>query len=446
MRSATASSASAATRREQARPRRGTRRVRLLLMAELGIGDEIELTIGDVAHGGVFVARHDGLAIFVTDTAPGERVLARVTDVKRRFARADTLRVLDASPERHDHIWPEAGIDRDPTERVGGAEFGHLRLPAQRDLKQRVLTDALSRFAHLDLSPSIEALPGDDDLSGTRWRTRTTLHVDRYGTVGPYAARSHRIIPVASLPLAVPDLEELAPLHGRKPGTSGRIDLVQPSDLDARALFHPADRRGKRKQPAVIEERVGERTFRLDETGFWQVHRLAASTLFDAVKDAVNRDAFDPSARNLDLYGGVGLLAAAIGEIGGPDTRIETVEAVEPATTHAHANLAEWPNSSAVTARVDHFLRAIVEGEGSGALDGATVVLDPPRSGAGEDVVTMLDALRPAQIVYVACDPVALARDAGTLRNLGWTLDQVRGFDLFPNTHHLESVARFTRE
>ncbi len=149
---------------------------------------------------------------------------------------------------------------------------------------------------------------------------------------------------------------------------------------------------------------------------------------------------FDVAAGNLDLYGGVGLLAAAVGDRFGEKTRITTVESDERATEHAAENLADWLGARTVNARVDRFLGDLEGAVGPKGAKGATVVLDPPRSGAGREVVERLASLAPAQIVYVACDPVAFSRDVGYFAELGWRLERLRAFDLFPHTHHLEAV------
>jgi len=196
---------------------------------------------------------------------------------------------------------------------------------------------------------------------------------------------------------------------------------------------------------AAVFEVVGARRFRLDASGFWQVHRHAAATLTAAVQDAIDADLLDPAAPNLDLYGGVGLLAAAVGDRFGASTRITSVEGSATATAHARENLRDLPGASAESGRVDAWLRDRGAPDLRGA-DRSTVVLDPPRSGAGREVVDRLASLGPAQIVYVACDPVALARDVGLLAGHGYILRRVRAFDLFPNTHHVEAVAAFTRD
>ena len=416
---------------------------------------EVELDVTNVAHGGVFVARHEGRVVFVSDTLPGERVLARVSDdAHSSFWRAETIGVITAAPERRQHVWAEASVDRAPAERAGGAEFGHIDQDFQRELKRRVITDSFSRMAKIDTDVEVEAIPSAPDAAadaastGTGWRTRVRLQVAADGTVGPFAARSHHVVTVDSLPLATAAVADIAPLGQRFPGAA-HVDVIAPSDAVARIVVSENDRRGKPKAPphAIVHELVGERRFRLEAGGFWQVHASAAETLTRAVQDAIDGDEFDPRAANLDLYGGVGLLAAAVGDRFGSTVRITTVESDARATDHAAENLAEWLGAAAVTARVDRFLRELAEAPAAERrrLEGATVVLDPPRSGAGREVIDSLVDLRPRQLVYVACDPVALARDAGLLRERGYELQAMRAFDLFPNTHHVEAVARFGR-
>lgn len=398
-----------------------------------------------IAHGGVAVARHEGRVVFVADAIPGERVRARVTDAgKDRFWRADTIEVVEASPDRRAHVWAEASVDRAPERRAGGAEFGHILMARQRSLKGEVLSEALQRFAGIEREVVVEPVeatlaPGTDAETGAGWRTRVRLHVDEAGNVGPYAARSHRVVPVRDLPLAVPELRAIAPLDRPFPGATS-VDLIAPSDERPEVIVdHPA------APGPLVHETVEGRTFQLDRGGFWQVHRGAAATLSRAVREAVDGDRFDPRAANLDLYGGVGLLAAAIGDRFGETVRITSVEADPRATDHAAANLADWIGARAETGRVDRWLAALeatADRSLRERLAAGTVVLDPPRSGAGREVVERLAAIRPAQLVYVACDPVALARDLGTFHELGYQLEAIRAFDLFPNTHHVEAVAR----
>lgn len=401
-------------------------------------GREIEVEATNMAHGGESVARFEGRVVFVADAIPGERVVARVTDdAKKSFWRAETIRVLEPSPHRRQHVWPEASVDRDPADRPGGADYGHIELGHQRALKAGVLADALHRMARVEREVVVEALPGEAD--GTGWRTRERLHVAEDGTLGPYASRSHRVIPVAGLPLAVDAVREHAPLRERMPGAGSVTVLAASTEEGARLVI------GAQK-PTIIRERVGNRDFRVDDTGFWQVHAAAPATLSAAVQDAIDPDVFDPKAANLDLYGGVGLLAAAVGDRFGPGLRITSVESDARATEHAAENLAEWLGAAVVTARVEAYVRSLGDSSADRSRRAAaTVVLDPPRSGAGAAVIDALVAAGPAQIVYVACDPVAFARDVALLAAGGYQLVGLRAFDLFPHTHHVEAVGAFRR-
>ncbi|MBO9626766.1 MAG: class I SAM-dependent RNA methyltransferase [Microbacterium sp.] len=404
----------------------------------------LDLDITGIAHGGTFIARHEGRVVFVSDAIPGERVRARLTadstDDAKSFWRAETIEVLEASEHRRPHIWPEADVSRDPADRPGGADLGHIDLAHQRVLKRQVLAEALDRFAGEGLrAPEIEAVDSSD---GTGWRTRVSLHVDEDGVVGPFATRSHRAIPVASHPLARPAVAEAAAaLRDARPG---RVDLIEPADGRVRVIRRddtaprgPRGRgRGSRSTPEIVHEQVGDRRFQLDADGFWQVHPRAASVL-DAAVYALLDGHVDESSTHYDLYGGVGLFGATLGDLGGTD--IVTVESSRRATEHARVNLAHL-DATAVTARVDRFLAGLPANAGAGA-----VVLDPPRAGAGRAVVDALHELAPDAIAYVACDPVALARDLGTFRGHGWNVEALRAFDLFPHSHHFEVVALLTR-
>ena len=437
--------------------------------AVLTPGDEIELEITNIAHGGVCIARHNGQVVFVSDTIPGERVIARVTEARKKsFARASAIRVIESSPYRRDHVWAEASIDRDPDHRVGGAEFGHIALAHQRELKAFVLADSLKRMAGIECEVTVRAAPGDDERNGLGYRTRVRLHVDESGHVGPYAARSNTVIAVENLPLAVEALNQIAPLDDLMPDVE-EVDLVAPSGAiddegfgfgDPRMLLtYRAEKKSQRERVGahdLITERVGDREFQVSAGGFWQVHREAATVLTRAIRDAVAaaiaENDFDPDAHNLDLYGGVGLLAAATGDAVGPKLKITSVESDGEATDHAAENLAEWVGAMAVTERVDHYLRNLLADSTPilrERVRNATVVLDPPRTGAGGEVTKSLLELAPRRLIYVACDPVALARDVATLTtgngSTSYELVSVHGYDLFPHTHHVEALAVLRR-
>lgn len=410
-------------------------------------GDRIDLDVTGVAHGGVFVARHEGRVVFVPDTLPGERIRAVLTDTGRdAYWRAELLEVLDAAPARRPHIWPEADASRPAASRPGGAEFGHIALAEQRELKRTVLADAMARVGGSDAAVTMappRPAPGpggrvrSETADGTRWRTRVGLHSDGRGSVGPYAARSHTIVPVRELPLAVAEIAAAA-AH-LPPARAGRVDLVAPADGEVRVLLPGATRAAQ----SPVTERVGGREFAVSAGGFWQVHRLAAHTLSAMVGEELDRIGADPDAEHLDLYGGVGLFAALLADRAGPGATVVTVEADAAASAHAGRNLADRPGVSARAARVEPWVASVARDADRARrarLARGVVVLDPPRRGAGRGVVAAIAALRPAAVVYVACDPAALARDVRWFADAGYGAATIRGVDLFPHSHHVEAV------
>ena len=403
-------------------------------------GETLTLEVSKIVHGGFGLGRVDGQVMFVPGSAPGDVVHVLVTDVKKSHAFADVVQVLVPSPHRVSHIWPEADVSREPSNRVGGADFGHLALDYQRQTKTEIVREALARQG--DLPPEwaqsivVRALPAASD--GTGWRTRVTLHVDDKGVAGQRAFRSHRVIPTNTLPLAHPDIQAMAAHSTLWPGEQA-LHLGR-SSSGGQWLVTTADK------PAPVTEQVGDHTFRLNTGVFWQVHESAAEVLSAAAVNAIGWDLWDEGAANHDLYGGVGLFAVALAARGGSTSHIVSVESHETASGFASNNLARFDNASVVTSDVMAYLRTQVKGLGRVEAERfarATILLDPPRSGAGKNVIDSLVALAPRQIVYVACDPVAFARDQKLLASAGYALTHLEAFDLFPHTHHIEMVAGF---
>jgi tRNA/tmRNA/rRNA uracil-C5-methylase (TrmA/RlmC/RlmD family) len=181
-----------------------------------------------------------------------------------------------------------------------------------------------------------------------------------------------------------------------------------------------------------VSERAGGRDWRVDAAGFWQVHPGAADALVSAVHQALRPR---PGEHLLDLYAGVGLFAGALAADLGADGAVDAVEASARACADARRNLHDLPGVRIHERAVASWLRYDAPEQAD------IVVLDPPRSGAGAEVMTAVLARRPRAIAYVACDPAALGRDVGIAREAGWELRSVRGLDLFPMTQHVEAVA-----
>ncbi|WP_441864253.1 class I SAM-dependent RNA methyltransferase [Pseudarthrobacter sp. YAF2] len=440
-------------------------------------GEEAVLDVGPVAHGGHCVARHEGRVVFVRHAIPGEKVRARLTDAgdDAKFWRADAVEILEASPDRVEHFWHLADSGRawghgHPP--VGGAEFGHIRLARQRQLKADVLAEQLTRLAGVDPAPSfwtggVEAVgEAHDDGSGLGWRTRASFSVTPGGKLGMHAHRSGHIVPVRDMPLAteavnalrlweldlqgIERVEVAAPANGSRPlvllapapGTKDKRLRAIAAGLSADvsvAAFDPlsGDVTQVRGRTWVQESAAGH-DYRVTGAGFWQIHRDAPETLVGAVTEFLRGGGFlQAGAVVADLYAGAGLFTAVLGDAVGETGSVLSVEGAPGSSRDARKNLHSAPQVEVVQGRVERVLR-------QKPRNFDALLLDPPRAGAGKAVVGQLIASQPRAIAYVSCDPASFARDLSYFRRSGWELAGLRAFDLYPHTHHLETVALLT--
>jgi tRNA/tmRNA/rRNA uracil-C5-methylase (TrmA/RlmC/RlmD family) len=383
------------------------------------LGRQFEVTVGPVAHGGHCVARHEGRVVFVRHTLPGEQVVASVTEDRGgSFCRADAVRVLTASPDRVEAPCPVAKPGG-----CGGCDWQHASWPAQRSLKAAVVAEQLQRLAGVSLPVEVEELPGGP----LRWRTRVRLTVSGTGQVGFHAHRSHRVVPVTDCPISAYGTVDEVAARSWPPGESLTVAV------DATARTH-VSMSTSADVPAI--ERAARREWRVSADGFWQAHPDAADVYAEVIESWSDLRAGESA---WDLYAGVGLFASVLAEQVGTEGSVMAVESFRPSAEEAAANLADLPQVRVFAGKVEPVLGA---GEGP---DPGVVVLDPPRKGAGRAVVTAITARAPRRVVYVACDPAALARDVATFQDQGYRLAALRAFDAFPMTHHVECVALLTR-
>ena len=368
----------------------------------------VEVVLERVAHGGYVVARAGGKVLFTTGGLPGERVLVEVTETGKRFDRGRVVEVLEPAAGR---VQPPCPI----AERCGGCDWQHADGETQLDLKTAVVAEQLQRLAGIEWDGRVQRVPGG--LLG--WRTRVRYAVDDDGEVGFRAKRSHDVIPLPDQGCAI-----AAP----GPGVGELRAAARPhEDLEVtvadRSVTISSGRRVDGPDP--VEQRVGGRRFLVGARGFWQVHPEAAATLTRAVLDGLRPE---PGERALDLYCGVGLFAGALVDAG---CVVLGAELGREAVAFARLNVPEAEFVAAPLERGHHQLPDWAD----------LVVLDPPRKGAGADVVRAIADRRPRAIAYVACDPAALARDLATFADEGYRPVSIEGFDLFPMTHHVECVA-----
>jgi tRNA/tmRNA/rRNA uracil-C5-methylase (TrmA/RlmC/RlmD family) len=423
-------------------------------------GQVVQLTITDVAHGGWCVARpEDGPVVFVRHALPGETVLARITEVASRLARADAVEVLTPSPDRVEPPCPYAGPGA-----CGGCDWQHATLPAQRELKAAVIRQQLKRMAGLDREVTVEALPGDEEPgdgkpgAGLGWRTRVQYAVRPDGAAGLRAHRSHQVVAIDECLIAHPAINDLGLTARRWPGTASVEALVAagsgeravivtakgpvPPDTapGADAVLRRTGASGRGLTPlrgrAYLSQHAAGQDWRVSAGAFWQVHPGAADVLTAAVLTALEPR---PGDTALDLYCGAGLFAGALASVVGAAGAVTGVESDQAAVRDARHNLRPW--AWAQVHRGD--VAAVLRRDRPAAR---LVVADPPRAGLAREVIDYLgaDGRSTDRFAYVSCDPATLARDIGLLVARGWTLANLRAFDAFPMTHHVECVATLT--
>jgi tRNA/tmRNA/rRNA uracil-C5-methylase (TrmA/RlmC/RlmD family) len=433
-------------------------------------GQVVQVTITDVAHGGWCVARPEGRpVVFVRHALPGETVLARITEVTSRLARAEAVEVLTPSPDRVEAPCRYAGPGA-----CGGCDWQHATLPAQRELKAAVIRQQLKRLAGLDREVTVEALPGDKGSgdegatdgklgAGLGWRTRVQYAVRPDGVAGLRGHRSHDVVPIDECLIAHPAIGDLGLTARRWPGTASVEALVAPGSGEravivtakgpvppdaapqADAVLRRTGASGRGLTPlrgrAYLAQHAAGQDWRVSASAFWQVHPGAAGVLTAAVLAALEPR---PGDTALDLYCGAGLFAGALAPAVGAAGSVTGVESDHAAVRDARHNLRPWPwarvhrGDVAAVLRRDH-------------PEARLVVADPPRAGLAREVIEYLgadrrgtDRQRADRFAYVSCDPATMARDIGLLVARGWALADLRAFDAFPMTHHVECVATLT--
>jgi hypothetical protein len=376
------------------------------------VGQKIAVTIEKVAHGGHFIARHEGAVIFVRHAIPGEECTIEISSVGSSFNRGDVISVEKSSPDR---VTPPCSY----AHRLGcgGCDFQHIEISAQRRLKSEVIREQFARIAKMDIEVEVEEVG-----NSLGWRTRAIASVTKSGKLGFISSRSHNVIAIDNCPITAAGIEfsELAKQQW-EPGT--KVEL---------AFSATGERSISTQAPVILHEKVGANILEVSPDSFWQSHVNAPDVLTRVVSEFCELQIGD---HLLDLFGGVGLFTSALIDSVGSSGRVDLIEGSKSATADAKRNFQNHKNVNVVTASVDRALARI---------DGADVViLDPPREGAGKEVISELRRIAPRVIVYVACDPAALARDTTYLNEAGYHLTKLRAFDLFPMTHHIESVALY---
>lgn len=415
----------------------------------------LDVTIESLAYGGSAIARHEGKALFVPGSAPGEKLRVRVTADHGTWAEAEIVEILEKSGARID---PPCPIVTD----CGGCPWQHVDYRVQLEAKERAVVEALRRIAGVS-DVRIEPIVASRETFG--YRNRLSLRFEN-GRIGFYQARTNRLVPVPDCLLAAHEIRDALPVvegllasmttrvmrveiasRGLLPGVSVAVQsasrLRHGDTLAAHAAIEDRNnpirglvmhgrgwkrawgdpRRRFEVAPGVVVDFPG--------ASFGQVNTQAN---LDLVRMVVERTTQPPPARLVELYAGAGNFSLAIAQRAG---RVLAVDADESAVEagRAAARQAGLRNLKFLAAKAEDWLAGAKDPQG--VMD--VLLVDPPRSGLGS-AATAAAAAGASRVVYVSCNPTTLARDLRVFLGAGYRIGSVAPIDLFPQTFHVETV------
>ena len=360
-------------------------------------GDTVTISPTELVAGGDALARIDGFPVFASNLFPGDVARVRLHEVKKGFAKGELVELVTPSPWRRAMPCPVAN-------ECGGCDWTALRLDRQLEAKRRILTESLRRIGKFDVAslPDVAIHP-----SPLNYRLRSRLHRDG-DAVGFFAMRSNRVVPLARECEVVGVETAHAPSDGQQWEVGG--DVIR----DERELTLT----------------VNEFTWRLSTSAFFQVNRHLLGTMIRLVAAHASRVRNRRNA--VDLYGGVGFFTLPIAKL---FERVTLIEGSPVSARYARLNVPR--HVKVIEAPVEAKMRTLPEVD--------FTFLDPPRAGTRREVISTIAEKTKEVIAYLSCDPVTFARDAGRLTASGWRLSTLDLLDLFPNTHHVETLSSFER-
>lgn len=420
---------------------------------------QAEVRIERYADQGRCVAHIDGRVVFVRFALPGELVRIKLDephDRDERFWTGEVVEVLEANADRVEPAWALAG----PLAMgggVGGADLVHVSLAGQLTWKAVTVSEQMKRLGHVDVAVPVSRAAGDEELGGLHWRTRIEMIADENGMPSMRRRGTHVRVPLSTMPLATNALLDVAAANGVwdggfEPGSQIRLSVPEPRHGEGitgvggnyAVLVDGELKAGSRRLTEQVTVAGREFTYGVDANGFWQVHREAPVALADHVIDLVRGEMDGAvSAVLWDLYSGSGLFTLPLATMVAERTRVFSVEGGDVAVKSQQRNLRALDLND-VDVRCGDVSRTLAHVPAHLAHPDV-VVLDPPRAGAHAKVCRQIAEAAPRAIVYIACDCTSLARDTATLTGLGYELADIHAYDIYPMTHHVETVALFRR-
>ncbi len=410
----------------------------------------LDLTLTTMSNGPDAIGRSAGRAVFVPFTIPGESVRVEITEEKPTFARARLLEVLSPSPDRVAPVCRHFGV-------CGGCHWQHLSYPAQLKWKRQIVIDQLTRIGGIDAPAVLETVPSPDPF---HYRNHVQYSQSPDGRLGFISVESvSSVVPISECAITRPEIMDLfAQLDIEKldvdqiavrVGAEGdrmvafESETGEPPDVELELPISVASVNGAGEALTMIGSDhlvhvINGRPFRVSAGSFFQVNTAQAESLARVVLDAL---ALNGGETVFDLFCGVGLFTAFIAA---KAARVVGVESSPSAIRDAEMNLDEFENvelyESPVELAIDPIARTLPHPHTP-----TRILLDPPRSGCDKTVTSALITLAAPRVVYVSCDPATLARDARRLIGGGYRLVSVQPLDMFPQTHHIETVAIFEK-
>ena len=388
----------------------------------LVIGEILTLDIGNIANGGHFVARHDNQIIFVRHAISGETAKVKITAINSKFAFGDAVEILQPSKDR---ISPHCKYSH--PEGCGGCDFQHINYSVQSDLKKEVLKDQFKRITKIDILPEIITA---NPSNGLLWRSRLNLAISENKKVGLRAHKSNNVIEIDECLIALKEINK-SNIFSANWDSKENLNISCSSTNQINISQFNKSIIG----PDKLTENVDKNEYTISPKSFWQSHINAPSLLIQQViKDAdIQQDQIV-----CDLYGGVGLFTLPISKLIGKNGQIHLIEMNDTCIEDANIMFEHIDNIYIHHGTVEQKLGSVKK------ID--TIILDPPRNGVSKQVINQMIEKKPNTIIYVSCNPSTLARDSKILLDNKYSLSNIVGLDLFPMTHHLESVALFKKK
>ncbi len=390
-------------------------------MLDVLIGSRVRVQVMRMAHGGEAIAQlcdadDDHRIVFVRDSVIGDELEVEITQAKKRFLRARVLQVLSSGPDRVEARCPAAA------QGGGCCDFAYLDPAVEAETKTGIVLEQLRRLAKLDAPDQVTTIDLGMD---TGWRTRARLGVDGHGRIGVRRRGSHEVVHDHRCSAFAPRLHDA--ISALTPPRARELSVC----LDSAGQVHAMAKGRVLLGSGQAQETIGGRTFILPADAFWQAHRRAPETYQRLIAETLADIGGDIA---WDLYGGVGLFVDPLR--GGSGREVHSVELAEHA---AECGRRAFAQDTGVHFHHRDCAEAVTT---AGVLpDPDVVVLDPPRIGAAEAVITGTAARRPRAVVHIGCDPATFARDLARWAEHGYSVEQLSVVDAFPGSHHCESIA-----